>query len=77
MIYARGLNAHLTDSRWRWRGHPLTVVLARLASAAKVRLGRDAAGTDRLGELAFSHSISLLIGVSLLTGTRLARPING
>lgn len=47
----------LTDPRWRWRRHARPVVLAGLAFAAKVRLGRDAAGKNRLGKLSFySHS---------------------
>jgi pimeloyl-ACP methyl ester carboxylesterase len=50
MIDTCDLNAHLTDSRWRRCRHAHPVILVRLASAAKVRVGRDAAGTDRLGE---------------------------
>ena len=56
MIDTCDLNAHLTDSRWCWCRHPHPVILARLASATKVRVGCDAAGTDRLGELAPSSS---------------------
>lgn len=47
------LNLRLANTRWRWSGHTQPIVLGRLASKAKVRLGCDATGWNCLGENAF------------------------